>query len=60
MAAISHSGFGILGVLNRKNTENINENVFVYTNPDNLKKDFWNRNNLMFHKFSYSLLYLEY
>jgi hypothetical protein len=60
MAVISHSGFGILGVLNRKNTECLKENFYVYTNPFNLKQNFWNRNNLSFHKFSKSLLYLEY
>ena len=60
MAAISHSGFGLLGVLNREDTKDLTENVYVYANPKNVRENFWNRTNLSFHKYTSSLLYLEY
>lgn len=57
-AVVSHSGFGILGVINRK-IKNFN-NIYVYTNPNEIKSKFWNRNNLSFYSLDKSFLYLEF
>jgi len=62
MGLVSHSGFGLVGILNRKNDKYEYENQFyVYTNPIQVKKNFWNRKaNLDFYPFDYSFLYLEF
>ena len=58
---ISHSGFGMLGILNRKNfKETINSNFYIFTNPNDIMGDFANRKNLTFMKFNTTLLYLEF
>lgn len=59
MGVISHSGFGIFGVMNRKNHSELNQ-FYVYTNPKNLEKRYFKRKNLFFYKFNTSLLYLEF
>jgi hypothetical protein len=59
MGVVSHSGFGMIGILNRKNQNDLN-NFYVYTNPANLKSEYWNRNNLDFVQYNNSLLYLEF
>lgn len=58
---ISHSGFGMLGILNRKNfKETIDSNFYIFTNPNDIMSDFANRKNLTFMKFNTKLLYLEF
>lgn len=59
MGVVSHSGFGMIGILNRKDQKDLN-NFYVYTNPTNLKSEYWNRNNLDFIQYNNSLLYLEF
>lgn len=56
---ISHSGFGFFGILNRQNINEIRKKFYVYTNPDDLIKNFGKRNNLSFIPFESDLLYLE-
>lgn len=54
MGVVSHSGFGLLGILNRKNLNEIYDNFYVYT-------DFWNKSQTLdFHRFNTSILYLGY
>lgn len=60
MGVISHSGFGILGLLNRKNLNSLLKNFYIYTNPDVTKKRFFKRKNLFFGEFNSSILYLEF
>ncbi len=55
---VSHSGFGILGMINRESNDYTN--LYVYTNPNLIKSKFWNRKNLTFYRFDSSFLYLEY
>lgn len=58
MGVISQSGFGLYGILNRDFKDF--KNFYVYTNPNNIGKNFWNeRKDLKFVKFNVSLLYLE-
>lgn len=59
MGVISHSGFGFMGILRRKNIDTLKKNFYVYTNPDDLTKNFGKRSNLSFIPFDVSLLYLE-
>jgi len=47
MAVVSQSGFGILGLFNRKNP---NKDLYVHTNQY-LTKNYWDRSNLHFIKF---------
>ena len=47
VAVVSHSGFGILGAWNRPNP---NQEVYVFTNQDAIKKNYWDRKNLWFVK----------
>jgi hypothetical protein len=58
MGVVSQSGFGLMGILNRK-VKNLNK-FYVYTSPSELRKSFWERSkaSLSFHPFDYSLLYL--
>ena len=62
MGLVSHSGFGLIGILNRENYKYDYENKFyIYSNPIQLEKNFWNRkSNLSFFPFNYSFLYLEF
>lgn len=46
-AVISHSGFGVLGMWNRPVPA---KNVYVYTNLESIKKDYWKRDRLDFLK----------
>jgi len=57
-AVVSHSGFGILGVIKRKIKDF--KNIYVFTNPEQIKSKFWNRNNLSFYSLDSSFLYLEF
>jgi len=59
---VSHSGFGLLGILNRQaNINNFENNFYVYTNPIEIRKNFWNRNiYLEFYPYNHSFLYLEF
>lgn len=45
MSVLSHSGFGILGNWNRKDP---NKNVYVFTNQELIKSNYWNRKDLNF------------
>ncbi len=56
---ISHSGFGLIGILNRKNKTDLNK-FYVYTNPNQLMNDWSDRSTLSFYKFNSSFLYLEF
>lgn len=58
MGVVSHSGFGMCGIINRED-KNFS-NFYVYTNPNLIKKSFFQRKNLSFYKFDTSLLYLEF
>jgi len=58
MAVVSHSGFGMVGVLNRANKNYTN--FYVLSNPGEMAKQFWNRLNLSFVNFEPSLFYLEF
>ena len=58
MAVVSHSGFGMIGVLNRANKNYTN--LYVHSNPSEMAKQFWNRVNLSFVEFQPSLFYLEF
>ena len=60
MAVVSHSGFGMVGLLNRVYNQNSYQNLYVHSNPDNMRKQFWNRKNLTFVPFNTSLFYLEF
>jgi hypothetical protein len=51
-------GFGLIGILNRKEEKEL-ENFYVFTNQDDLMKNWANRKNLAFHRFNTSLLYIE-
>ena len=57
MGVVSHSGFGLMGILNRKEIKDL-KNFYVFTNPENLKKEI--RNNLYFLQFDASILYTEF
>ena len=57
MAVVSHSGFGMVGLLNRVYNQNSYQNLYVHSNPDNMRKQFWNRKNLTFVPFNTSLFY---
>lgn len=46
-AVLSHSGFGILGVMNRPESD---KNVWVYTSPETMKVNYWSRDNFRFVK----------
>lgn len=54
---VSQSSFGIYGLL-RKNDKDFS-NFYVYTMPSVLMKQFWKRDQLSFHPFDTSLIYLE-
>lgn len=56
---ISHSGFGLIGILNRKNKTDLNK-FYVYTNPNQLMNNWSDRSTLSFYKFNSSFLYLEF
>ena len=58
MGVVTHSGFGMVGVLKKEN-KNF-KNFFVYTDPVSMKKDYWSRENQSFHSFDPSLFYLEF
>lgn len=60
MAVVSHSGFGMVGLLNRVFNQNSYQNLYVHSNPENMRKQFWNRKNLTFVPFDASLFYLEF
>ncbi len=58
---ISHSGFGLFGILNnKKTTKEINENFYVFANPNNLRRKWRDNKDQFFTAFNRSLLYLEY
>ncbi len=59
MGVISHSGFGLVGILNRENKLDL-ANFYVFTNPTEKKKNFVSNKELSFHQFNISLLYIEY
>jgi len=60
MGVLSHSGFGLIGVLLRKNIQEINKNNFyVYSNLEDLTKSWGKRSNLSFIPYLPSILYLE-
>ncbi len=59
MGVVSHSGFGLISILNRKDLKNL-KNFYVFTNQQNLKKNFGNRNDLQFFQFDASILYAEF
>ena len=60
MGVLSHSGFGLVGVLLRNNFRDTNDNqFFVYSNPHDLIKSWGKRNNLSFIPYFHSILYLE-
>jgi len=56
---LSHSGFGLVGVLLRKKLETLNNNFYVYSNPDDLTKSWGKRDNFTFVPYSLPILYLE-
>ena len=58
MGVLSHSGFGLVGVLLRRNIEET-KNFFVYSNPEDLMKSWGKRDNLSFINYSPTILYLE-
>jgi len=55
MGLISHSGFGIVGILNRENKSD-SDNFYIFTNPVEKKKDYWSMENLAFHQFNTNLI----
>ena len=58
---ISHSGFGLFGILNNeKSSTEINENFYVFANPNNLRRKWRDNKDQYFLAFNRSLLYLEY
>jgi len=59
MGVISHSGFGLVGILNRENKLDL-ANFYVFTNPTEKKKRFVSNKNLSFHQFNTSLLYIQF
>lgn len=59
MGVVSHSGFGLIGILNRKELKDL-KNFYVFTNQENLKRKFRNRNDLYFIPFNASILYVEF
>lgn len=59
MGVISHSGFGLVGILNRANKLDL-ANFYVFTNPYEKKKKLVSNKNLSFHRFNSSLLYIEF
>jgi hypothetical protein len=60
MGLVSQSGFGLNGILNRQNIDEIMlDNFYVFTNPNNVKYDFAKRDGLKFMPFNISLLYLD-
>ena len=55
MGLVSRSGFGLIGILNRKEINELS-NFYVFTNP----VDFNDRSNQMFVPFNKSILYREF
>ena len=59
-AVISHSGFGMYGILTGKNEQQLNQSFFIYSNPTDIRNGFTNRNNLKFMPFTVAILYTEF
>lgn len=59
MGVTSHSGFGLVGILNRANKSDL-KNFYIFTNPTEKKKKFVSNKDLSFHQFSQSILYIEF
>jgi hypothetical protein len=59
MGVVSHSGFGLVGILNRPNKLDL-ANFYVFTNPTEKKKRLVSNKGLSFHSFNSSLLYIQY
>lgn len=57
MAVISQSNFGIYGIMNRKKRNF--DDFYIYSNIDNISKQFTNRSNLIFSPFNTSYAHLE-
>ena len=57
MAVISHSGFGLIGILNKPD-KNFDD-IYVYTSPRIMGKEFWKRNEyqLDFYKYDSNINY---
>lgn len=58
MGVVSQSNFGIFGIMNRKEKD-YEKNFYIYSNIDNMSKQFWNRNDLVFLPFNATYIYLE-
>lgn len=58
MGVVSQSNFGIFGIMNRKD-KNF-DNFYIHSNPEELRKNFWKRDNLNFVPFNTSFIYLEH
>ena len=56
---VSQSGFGLVGILNRKDLKDL-KNFYVFTNLENLKKSWSNRNDQNFIPFKNLLLYVDF
>ena len=56
---VNQSGFGLVGILNRKDLKDL-KNFYVFTNLENLKKSWSNRNDQNFIPFKNSLLYVDF
>jgi hypothetical protein len=59
MGIISQSGFGMIGILNRKDKTDL-DNFYAYTNPKRLKINYSDRRKLGFFQFNSSFIYLEF
>ena len=59
LGVITHSGFGLVGILNRANKIDL-ANFYVFTNPTEKKKRLVSNKGLSFHSFNSSLLYIQY
>ena len=58
---ISHSGFGLYGVLNsEKSWQHLYENFYVFANPDRLRLKWRDNKDQCFLGFNRSLLYIEF